>query len=125
MEDKPPTIGFFDHFWLVFKHAFKNFSWGRDLSISTAIALLGAVIQIWGNTIPQTDRKILIVSIVAPYIVVFSIHLAWKLGTAPWKLYQELERENYTLRTFKNAVNDRWVRLTMDRCFGERKTFKY
>ena len=38
------------------------------------------------------NKKILILSIVAPYVLVFGAHIAWRLFTAPHKVYVGLEK---------------------------------
>ena len=82
-----------DYWNLTTETALKNFAWGRDLSISTAIALLGACVQVWGKMIPQHDRKVFVLSIVAPYVLFLGIHLAMRFASAPWKVHQEREIE--------------------------------
>src|SRR5260370_5668583 len=76
-----------DYLRLITKTALKDFAWGRDLSISTAIALLGAFVQVWGKIVPLHDRKVFVLSIGAPYVLFLGIHLALRFARAPWKVY--------------------------------------
>jgi len=87
----PISLG--DYWRLTTKTALKDFAWGRDLSISTAIALLGAFVQVWGKMIPLHDRRVFVLSIVAPYVLFLGIHLALRFARAPWKVHQEREME--------------------------------
>ena len=83
---------FVGHAKMVLKRVFKDFSWGRDLTISTTIALSSLAIQFYfGSIIPSHEKKILILSIVGPYILVIGVHLLWRLVTAPHKVYSDLE----------------------------------
>jgi hypothetical protein len=79
---------------LALAQAFEDFKWGRDLTISTLIALLGLSIQFWeGIPVNYKERKILVLSLVLPYATVFGVHIIWKLFTAPHRLYQKQENQ--------------------------------
>jgi hypothetical protein len=84
---------FRQHSRLVVRRALKDFGWGRDLLISTAIAVGTAAIQLHWRIVASTDRKLFILSILAPYVLVFGVHVLWRFGSASWKVYQEREAE--------------------------------
>lgn len=86
-------ISFKDYCRLTIKAALKDFAWALSLLISFAIALLGAGIRIFGRVVPQHDRTVLVLSIVAPFVLVFGIRFTWRLSAAPWKVHRKREIE--------------------------------
>jgi len=78
---------------MVIANAFKKFTWGRDLTISTLIAFLTFVIQRYGGIGSSHDTKILVISIIAPYVVVLSVHVVYRLIRSPYDLYVRAESE--------------------------------
>jgi hypothetical protein len=83
---------FSEHLKMVLKRMFLEFSWGRDLTFSTVIALLTLFIQFkFIPSISRHDRGILVLSTVAPYVLVFGAHLIWRGIRAPWQVYRKAE----------------------------------
>jgi hypothetical protein len=103
---------FWGHLIIVLRYAFHEFKWGRDLSISTALALAGALILMATGIVSRPEeRQILILSILAPFVIVFGLHIAYKLGTAPWRIHQEHERRINELLDYKKKVEEQEVKL--------------
>src|ERR1700675_4741709 len=90
-------ISFSKHLRLVFLKAFGDFGFGRDMLLGTAIAIVTAVLGVVFHLSTAEDwtrhRTLLIVSLAAPYVAVLLAHVGWRITRAPWKVYQDQERE--------------------------------
>lgn len=113
------------HFGMVLKRMFRDFSWARDLTISTAIALVGLWIQLhFGPAVSGRDKWVLILSVVGPYIVVFGAHLCWRAIRAPWQVHREqedaFEKEKESLNSSKEvAIRERDAAVKEKDCLRE------
>jgi len=88
----------------VLGEAFREFKWGRDLTISTAIAVLTALVQFdAGMPATESEKRIVIVSLIAPYIIVFGAHVGWKVLCAPYRIHQ---RQELRLATSETKIKD-------------------
>jgi len=74
--------------------ALDQFKWGWDLLIATVMALATWRAQVHYDLLPQNKRLLILATIIAPYGIVFVLHLAWRyIIVAPQKLHQQLEME--------------------------------
>jgi len=86
---------FRQHVALVFSRALKDFRWIRDTLLGAGLSIASILLQSHWRLITVEDwhehwtRWIL--SIAIPYALVIVPHLIWRLGEAPWRVYQELE----------------------------------
>ena len=80
----------------VVSQIFHDFKWGRDLTLSTLIALAGLIIQLIGIPSTRHDRSILFLSVIGPYVVVLGGHILWKLVKAPRELHEKLKTVHVT-----------------------------
>jgi hypothetical protein len=111
MENLPNTsaTGYFKRIWL--QIIADGFKWGRDMVMGTIIAALNLGLMIHYHLLSEaewtTHKRLWIISIVLPYVVVFGAHLLWKFFTAPLKIHNEQQKAIKE----QNEKHDEAVRL--------------
>jgi hypothetical protein len=78
------------------------------MALGGAISVANLALQVWWTLISPQDwskhRGHWIASAVLPIVAVLAIHIAWRLGSAPWRVHQDQEAA-YALAVEK-AAND-------------------
>ena len=89
---------FRDHTKLLIRIAFRDLKWGRDMALGGLISVAGIALQAWWNLISRDDWKLhkwqWMGTAILPVIVILAIHIAWRVLSSPWRLYQGQEAEH-------------------------------
>ena len=100
---------FFGHARLSLHRAFKDFDLARDMAYGAILAAITLTLQVWWRLIPLKDWQEhwwqWIASFVLPFLIVLSVHVAWRLISAPWRVHQDQEKEFADQKTVLEARN--------------------
>src|ERR1700686_2899038 len=92
------SLSFWAHSKSMLQRSIKDFHLGHDMAIGAGLAVATILLQVWWKLIPFQDweshKWLLIASAVLPFIIVLLLHIAYRLITAPWRVYQDQEREH-------------------------------
>ncbi len=66
------------------------------MAYGAILAAITLTLQVWWRLIPLKDwqehRWQWIASFVLPFLIVLSVHVVWRLVSAPWRVYQDQEK---------------------------------
>lgn len=89
---------FWQYVKLALSRAFRDFKWARDTAIGGAFSLASLVLQASWRLISHEDwsqhKWRWVESVVLPIIAALAINIAWRLVTAPWRVYQDQEQDH-------------------------------
>jgi ABC-type nickel/cobalt efflux system permease component RcnA len=92
------ALTFWQHCRLLMAKTFEEFAFIRDMLLATGItvatAVLGVVFHLSTLEDWKQHRGFLILSLVAPYVIVLGAHLLWRMMRSPWKVHQEQEKSH-------------------------------
>jgi hypothetical protein len=108
--DNSPKTTFWRHCRLVLGRAFDDFGLGRDMALGAALAVATTGLQVFWKLISEQDWNLnkwrWIASVVLPFVVVIALHIAYRLLTAPWRVHQQQESENWNTTQSLVAVEE-------------------
>jgi len=87
---------------LVGRRAIEKYEWGRDFLVGAVMNLLSLAASAYLGLIPKDDwgkhRLFFILAIVAPYAVIFGLHIVWRLFRAAVVIHVEEDKERGELQ---------------------------
>lgn len=108
---------------MVLRRAFANWHVGRDILVGSAVGVATLFLQVLWGLIPlaswQGHKLRWILSIVVPFLGYFLLHILYRIGAAPWKVYQELER-SFGVERAQLETSVRELQLDLEAVQGER-----